>query len=309
MTDHLATTVGDVDTIMTQAFQCGILLFALTTVFVLRHRIWNTSRLGQWWPAAIAGLVLYLASTTVVDGLYQPGPGWYSQPLTSGWQVTRVTLNYIIGSLTVAAWCTIAALAWVVAHGTRVWLETPQAEPWTAITNAEQLRRDWRLWRYEQRLTKSLAAHVVQATPDHCATITRQRICTPNKTETWFLISPPFDDIAGLRPIVVDTPMVQHADPINGSDGLTRIRVTWDSAALIRPRRRHVMPRCAGLSQAFRAVGRFGVLRSTPAPAVVIDGSADCRGLRDWPSVQIGQGPLDRRALVETTTEERESDV
>lgn len=259
-------TVGDVDVLMTHVFQTVVVGSVLVTVFCLRQRIWRAARAGQCWPAVVAGLGLYLASNHTLDGLYRPGPRWYDQPVTSSWQVAMVALNYLGGGLAVAAWGTTAVMVWVAVRGVRVWLDMPLADPWSSITHADQLRRDWRLRRYEGQLTKSMAMHVVESTPDHCATITRQRVCDPEQIVTWFVVGPPYNHVEDLRRIVVDTPMVHHADPITGSDHIARIRVTWDSEELIRPGRGHrVIPRFGVAAKEFRVHHRFGRLR----PAVV----------------------------------------
>ncbi|MFV8169683.1 hypothetical protein [Mycobacterium sp. DBP42] len=261
MTDAILT-VGDVDVVMTHTFQTVIVCSVLVAVFILRQRIWRAAQEGRWWPAVVAGLGLYLASDHALDGLYQPGARWYDQPVTSGWQVAVLALNYIGGGLAVAAWVTIAVMAWVAVRGVRVWLNMPLADPWSSITHADQLRRDWRLRRYEDQLTKSIATHVIEATPDHCATITRQRVCDPDRIITWFMVGPPYNDVEGLRRVVVDTPMVHHADPITGSDHITRIRVTWDRKELIRPSCGHrVVPRFGVATKEFRARHRFGRMR------------------------------------------------
>lgn len=260
MTDAIPT-VGDVDVLMTHVFQIAVIVSALVSVIFLRQRIWRSARAGQWWPAVVAGLGLYLVSNDVLDGLYHPGPRWYDQPVTR-WQVAMLVLNYIGGGLAVAAWVTTAVMAWVAVRGMRVWLNMPLAEPWSSITHADQIRRDWRLRRYEDQLTKSIATHVVEATPDHCATITRQRVCDPDQIVTWFVVGPPYEDVEGLRRIVVDTPLVHHADPITGSDQVTRIRVTWDRDKLIQPGGFHrVVPRFGAATREFSAHHRFGRLR------------------------------------------------
>jgi len=181
-------------------------------------RVWKAAMQARCWPSVVWLITASVMVWLLLSPHWGPHvPGWEFDPIclpnTShcGWNYYYVIVIGALQLLGLAALVLASIAAAAVLRSIRAWLDNPIGADWDNVTNRQRLRRRWRIWRRERRLTRSLAVQLAaEGAVD--VSIERYRELLPMMATTSFRFDPPLDCLDELAATLSGDLLIEFVD-------------------------------------------------------------------------------------------------